>query len=784
LVWKSDALSRAAVVAMCVLSSGLTVFGQGSGSERVVKAQGYASVDAVRPGDKFKIAISLQITDGYHVNAHVPSMDGLVGTAVSIQGPAEITVKDPVYPAAEEHSFDFAPDTKLSVYQGTVVVIAEAQASNRLQPGTASINAKVTVQSCSNSQCLTPATLDVSIPINVVKAGAKTSPLNGEVFSGATSTSGTTGAGPAGSPTSKPPSSGPKKRPNQIEGWIAKYGLPVTLVIVFLIGIALNGTPCVYPIIPITISFFANQGGGQGSPRLRRTFGMACMYVLGMALTYSVLGVVAALTGSLFGEALQKPAVLIGLAVLMVALSLSMFGLYEFRMPESLNRFATTSTQSTTGFVGALVMGLTMGIVAAPCVGPFVVALIAHVADKGDPVYGFALFFILALGLGAPYLILGTFSGALQKLPRSGLWMVAVRKVFGVILIGMAIYFLLPLLGGYSTPVLVVFFVAAAAYLILWESGRTKPKQFGWVLRVIGAGALAAGVFFVLPKKVAAISWQPYSEQAVADAAKAGKGVIIDTYADWCIPCRYLDNSTFKDLAVNKEAERFVMIKLDMTSTKNMSPDELAATKRFEIKGAPTIIFLDGSGQEQEDLRLNEFEKPDEFLARMKQVESGATVAKKGDAAPPPTTGAEPGTAAASLPNVPVKLLSGKPLDLQAEKGKVLVLDFWATWCVPCMSEIPTFNQLNKAYKDRGVEVVAAATDKEGADKVAPFTKQHHMDYTIATVDEAAAKAFGVGEALPVTLVIDKQGKIRFTHTNVNEKDKLAGEIEQLLKEG
>ena len=163
-----------------------------------------------------------------------------------------------------------------------------------------------------------------------------------------------------------------------------------------------------------------------------------------------------------------------------------MFGVYEFKLPEALNRMATSSTQSTSGSVGAFVMGLTMGIVAAPCIGPFVLALLVHVGTKGSAVYGFMLFFVLALGLGLPYLVLGTFSGGLKTLPRSGMWMVTVRKVFGVVLIGMALYFLMPLMGAATNYVFVAFFALAALYLLLWEAGRTKPKQFAWVLRAIG----------------------------------------------------------------------------------------------------------------------------------------------------------------------------------------------------------------------------------------------------------------------------------------------------------
>jgi thiol:disulfide interchange protein DsbD len=771
-------VTAAVIAVLAVALWCVSAFGQGFGSERVVKGQAYASTDGVRPGDKFKIAVALQIADQYHVNAHVPSMEGLVGTKVEFQAPNGITIGDPLYPNPEEKSFSFAPDTRLSVYEGTVYIVTQAEASKQVTPGDIAITASVDVQSCNDSQCLMPSVLHLDIPVKIVAAGGKVAPANAEVFSQAAAAINTTAPAPA-SPNPPAQSAAAGKGTNQISNWITKYGLGVTLLLVFLSGLALNTTPCVYPIIPITIGFFANQSASEGHPRLRRTFSMACMYVLGMAITYSILGVIASLTGSLFGSALQKPAVLIGLAVLMVALSLSMFGLYEFRLPESFNRFATSSTQSTGGLIGALIMGLTMGIVAAPCIGPFVLGLIVHVADKGSPVYGFLLFFVLSIGLGAPYLILGTFSGAMRALPRSGMWMVTVRKVFGLILIGMAIYFLLPLLGSLSTPILVAFFGVSAAYLIFWESGRTKPTQFAWVLRLIGVGAVVAAIFLALPKKMdAEIPWQPYSDQAVQQARQEGKAVIIDTYADWCIPCRELDKRTFTDAAVRKEAGRFVVLKLNLTHPDSGTVAKHAADQ-FDIRGVPTVLFLDSSGQEQKDLRLNEFEKPDGFLARMKQVASSLGLGSTAEA----STGADATPAGGALPDVSIKKLDGTALDLQAQRGKVLVIDFWATWCVPCMSEIPIFNTILKEYQARGVEIIAPSTDQEGAAKVKPFVKQHNMNYTIATADETAAKAFGVGEVLPVTLIVDKQGRIRFSHTGITEKDKLQSEIDQLLKE-
>jgi thiol:disulfide interchange protein DsbD len=231
--------------------------------------------------------------------------------------------------------------------------------------------------------------MDVDIPVNIVDAGTAIKQINASIFSELQQFQG----------------SAPQ---DELGDLIASSGLPLALVTIFLAGLALNLTPCVYPIVPITIGFFVNQSASQGKSRLSRTLLMASAYVLGMAVTYSVLGVAASMTGSLFGAALQNPAVLIGLAGLMAALALSMFGLYEFRMPQFLNRFANKSTQSTSGLASASAMGLTMGIVAAPCIGPFVLGLLVHVSTKGDPIYGFFVFFVLALGLGLPYVLLGT----------------------------------------------------------------------------------------------------------------------------------------------------------------------------------------------------------------------------------------------------------------------------------------------------------------------------------------------------------------------------------------
>ena len=763
-------MNRRIITAGMVLAAmgSLVMTARAQSSEKVVKAQGYVSVDAIRRGDKFKVAVSLQIADGYHINAHVPSEDYLVPTTLTLGGAPEIRFGEPAYPAATERAFEFSPNKKLAVYEGTVTLIADGEAGAGLDAGNAVIKSQVQVQSCNNSQCLAPATLDLEIPVKVVSPGTTINAANQNIFSAAETAAASTGT---------PPQAG---APSQIEEWLAKYGLPPTLLFVFVVGLALNGTPCVYPIIPITIGFFANQSKeGKASP-LRRTAVMAAMYVVGMSITYSILGVVASLTKGLFGAALQSPIVLVGLALLMSALALSMFGVYEFKLPEFLNRFATSSTQSTSGLFGALVMGLTMGIVAAPCIGPFVVGLMVHVGNKGNPLYGFLLFFILSLGLGTPYLFLGTFSGAISRLPRSGLWMVTVRKVFGLILFGMALYFLMPLLHERSVPVLVTFFAISAAYLIAWEARRTKPKQFAWALRGIGGVAALTAVFFVVPRRAAAeIPWQPYSEQAVTNAVSEGKGVIIDTYADWCIPCRELDQSTFTDTGVKKEANHFVMLKLNLTS-KDANTEAGRAATRYDIRGVPTVLFIDGAGHEIPELRLVSFTKPSEFLDKMKKLGATSASTETGKAASAGVSGEQ---SYSSLPSDSVTLLDGGKLDFPAQRGKVVLIDFWATWCVPCAKEIPIFNALDKAYKDKGLEIIGVAMDQEGASKVKPFLKAHPMSYRVAIGTDTTAKSFGVGEVYPIAIIADKQGRIRYTHTGITEDETFRREIEQLIKE-
>ena len=257
-------------------------------------------------------------------------------------------------------------------------------------------------------------------------------------------------------------------------------------------------------------------------------------------------------------------------------------------------------------------------------IGPFVIGLLVHVGGKGDPVYGFLMFFVLALGLGLPYLFLGIFSGRLKNLPHSGQWMVTVRQIFGLILLGMALYFLNPLLGSYTSWGLAVLSSISSGYLILVQARRAKPLAFAWTLRLLGAGlALATVLLVITSESKPGISWKTYSERALVQAQQDGKIVMIDVYADWCLPCKELDEFTFTDSEVRSAAQRLVSLKLDLTTTDPDSAEE-RARERLGILGVPTILFLDSTGREHKELRLEGFEAANLFLARIRRMEASS----------------------------------------------------------------------------------------------------------------------------------------------------------------
>lgn len=384
---------------------------------------------------------------------------------------------------------------------------------------------------------------------------------------------------------------------------------PFIYISVFFLGLGLNLTPCVYPMLSITLSLFK----GSADESHAHAFMKALAYVLGMVCMYTGLGFVAAYTGSFFGNLLQSFWAQLGIGVLVIGLACSMLGLYQFRLPGWLNPPQGPAKRTLLSF---FISGLLVGIIAAPCMGPAVLALLTFVSAQQNVFLGTALFFVMALGLGLPYLILGTYSGLLKKLPRSGPWLVWFERLLGFVLLVFGSFYIVI---AFQWPVLKWIVPGAlmtgGLYLGWIENSGKRAKIFLVIKRIFGTAALLLGLFFFLiPRN--GIVWEQYHAGILDEAAAAKQPVVLDFYADWCIPCHELEQFTYSDPEVQRVLKPFRKIKVDTTSVDTQEIEDVI--NEFGVYGVPTIVFIDENGLEVEEIRMAGYVGPKEFIGDLR----------------------------------------------------------------------------------------------------------------------------------------------------------------------
>ena len=419
------------------------------------------------------------------------------------------------------------------------------------------------------------------------------------------------------------------------------------LAFFFVTGLGLAFTPCVLPMVPILSGIIVGAGGERPLSR-GRAFSLSIAYVLGMALTYTVAGALFALAGQQAQAFFQKPWMIALFAALFVWLALSMFGLYTLQMPAAIQaRISSMSNRQKQGtLAGSAIMGALSSLIVTACVAPALVGALAVIGQGGDAVRGASALFAMSLGMGVPLLVVGASAG--QLLPRVGPWMDAVKAVFGVMLLGVAVWMIGRLLPGQVTLALWAVLAFVSGYCLLTLGGREVRGGADAVRRGVGALAIVYGVLMLIGALAGRSDpLQPLAglgaggegaagehvsftrvktvaelEQQLAAASAAGRPVMLDFYADWCVSCKEMERYTFTDPGVQAEFARALLLQADVTA--NDDADQ-ALLKHFGILGPPTIVFFGADGRERSEYRIVGFKPADEFRAHLAEAFGVAT---------------------------------------------------------------------------------------------------------------------------------------------------------------
>lgn len=499
--------------------------------------------------------------------------------------------------------------------------------------GALALPLQVTYQGCATAGlCYPPITKTVTVTLPA-PAGASGS---GHVASTAAETAGSRDgltSGPEAASSTGNANAGFVSEQDWFASRIRSGSVLVMLGWFFLAGLGLAFTPCVLPMVPILSSIIAGQGKNVTAGR---GFALSLTYVLGMSLTYTIAGAICAAAGKQVQTIFQQAWILILFAGLFIAMALSMFGLFTVQMPAAIQtRIANLSNRQTAGtFGGVAVMGILSALIVTTCVGPALVGALLVISQTGQIARGAAALFAMSIGMGVPLLIVGASAGKL--LPKAGIWMDTVKKLFGVMMLAVAAWMLARIVPEQRALLLWAAPALVSAW-ILWTAIR-KLTAAGWIMRAAGVAAGAYGIALIVgsalgstdpfaPLTASAASHHqlPFREiksvgdleREVSQAKAAGHGVLVDFYADWCISCKEMEKYTFSDTSVQTALSNTVLLRADVTSN---DADDQALLKHFGIFGPPTIAFYGLDGEERSNYRVVGYMKADAFASRAREA--------------------------------------------------------------------------------------------------------------------------------------------------------------------
>ena len=396
----------------------------------------------------------------------------------------------------------------------------------------------------------------------------------------------------------------------------------------FLLGLGLAFTPCVLPMLPLLSAIVIGQ---NQRPNMWRAFALSFVYVQGMALTYTLLGLIVAAIGLPFQVALQHPYVMIGLSIIFVLLALSMFGVFTLQLPSSLQtKLSLLSQQQKAGaFGGVFLMGMIAGLVASPCTSAPLSGALLYVAQSGDLFTGAITLYLLALGMGVPLILITLFGNKI--LPKSGMWMETVKKLFGFVMLALPVFLISRILPDEWTPRL--WAMLGTAFFV-WFAFQMPKNGTGWVFRIL---FLVVAMISVKPlqtwvwgetstssavenKAVSHVEFKKVKSEAELQQALSENNkslVMLDLYADWCVACKEFEKETFSDPSVQKAFGDMLLLQVDMTKN---SEENRALMAKYKVLGLPTILFFNRDGKEIKGSRVNGFMPPVEFLQWIEKI--------------------------------------------------------------------------------------------------------------------------------------------------------------------